>query len=123
MKIKVMLIDHDKEFLKEMEETLVLSGYDVVSINDPVKALGTVIEEEPDVVLLDLKMPQKSGFEVANELKYTFGTCRVPIIVMTAYFKEELMPLLSMCGVRKYLKKPLYPLEVIAQIESVVGKS
>ncbi|HAJ57298.1 MAG TPA: hypothetical protein DCL35_05960 [Candidatus Omnitrophica bacterium] len=121
MKTKVMLIDDDKEFLEEMNEMLLLSGYEVVCIDDAKKAACATLEHEPDVILLDLKMPDKSGFEVADELRYLSGACGAPIIVMTAYFKDELQPLLNLCGVRKCLKKPLHPLDVISQIEEAVA--
>ncbi len=117
---KVMIVDDDKEFLEELNETLGLSGYDVVSVNDSVAAIDTAFRIKPDVILLDLKMPQKSGFQLADELRHLSELSRVPIIVMTGFFKDEYASLLNICGVRKCLKKPFNPLDVIAQIEEAL---
>ena len=117
---KVMIVDDDKEFLEELNETLGLSGYDVVSVNDSVAAIDTASRIKPDVILLDLKMPQKSGFQLADELRHLSELSRVPIIVMTGFFKDDYASLLNICGVRKCLKKPFNPLDVIAQIEEAL---
>ena len=122
MKGKVLIVDDDKEFLEELNETLNLSGYEMVAVNDARRALEAVHKEKPDVVLLDLKMPTKSGFQVADEIRHHQETAHIPIIAMTGYFKESQVPLMDMCGIDKCLKKPFNPLDVIAQIESVLGK-
>lgn len=120
MQRKIMIIDDDKEFLEELNETLTLSGYEAVVVNDATSALDVIIKTKPDVILLDLKMPKKSGFQVASELKYYSGIMNVPIIAMTGFFREEFVPLMTICGIKKYLKKPINPLDVIAQIEAVL---
>jgi two-component system response regulator AdeR len=123
MNKKVLVIDDDKEFLEEIKETLALSGYDVVEVNDPVLAIDVATKINPDVVLLDLKMPGKSGFQVADELKHFSALTNIPIIIMTGYFKDDYLPLLNICGIKKCLKKPFHPLDIIAQIETVLSEN
>jgi len=123
MNKKILVIDDDKEFLEELKETLALSGYEVVEVNDPILAIDVAMKISPDVVLLDLKMPGKSGFQVADELKHFSSLTNVPIIIMTGYFKDDYLPLLNICGIKKCLKKPFHPLDVIAQIESVLNEN
>lgn len=123
MKKKVMLIDDDKEFLEEIRDTLSLSGYDVFPVNDATKVASAVQKIKPDIILLDLKMPKKSGFEVANELRHSSEDANIPIIAMSAFLNEDLLPLMNICGIQKYLKKPMYPLDLIAQIEEVCARS
>ncbi|MDD5730769.1 MAG: response regulator [Candidatus Omnitrophica bacterium] len=123
MSKKVMVVDDDQEFLEELNETLDLSGYAVVTVNNATKVAEEANREKPDVILLDLKMPEKSGFQVADELKHISELAHVPIIVMTAFFKDDYLPLLSICGIHKCLKKPFNPLDVIAQIEEAIHKN
>lgn len=121
MNRKVMIVDDDKEFLDELEDILKQSGYDMVAVNNAESAIEIASQAKPDVILLDLKMPNKSGFQIASELKYVSGLQSVPVIAMTAFLKDVYVPLLDICGIKTYLKKPFNPLDVIAQIESVLS--
>lgn len=117
MNKKIMIVEDNKEFLEELEELLALSGYAVIAVSEPVSALKEARENRPDVILLDLKMPGKDGFQIADEIRGDSELMKTPIIIMTAYFKEDYLPLMNTCGVRKCLKKPFNPLDVIANIE------
>ncbi|MDD2751836.1 MAG: response regulator [Candidatus Omnitrophica bacterium] len=117
-KKKVMVIDDNQEFLEELKEMFSLNGYSTVTINDSLLAREAAILEKPDIILLDLKMPGKSGFQVADEIRSFSQLYRVPIIAMTGVFKENYGPLLNICGIKKCLKKPFSPLDIIAEIES-----
>jgi DNA-binding response OmpR family regulator len=121
MERKVLIVDDDKEFLEELQETLHLSGYETVVVNDSSLVAGVASRIKPDVILLDLKMPKKSGFQVADELSHVTELTHIPIIAMSAYFKNDYIPLLNISGIKKWLKKPFNPLDIIAQIEGVLA--
>jgi len=120
---KIMVVDDDKEFLEELGEMLELSGYDLVAANDAGSAIEVAKEAKPVVILLDLKMPKKSGFQLASELKYFAELERIPIIAMSAFYKDDYKPLLNICGIRKCLTKPFRPLDVIAEIEEALAEN
>lgn len=120
---RIMIIDDDKDFLAELKETLALCGYDIIVANDPSSALGIIKSAKPDVLLLDLKMPYKSGFQLASELKLYSELEHIPIIAMTAFFKDSYAQLMNLCGITKCLKKPFNPLDVIAQIEEELANT
>ena len=86
-------------------------------MNDAGLALEIVRKTRPDVILLDLKMPAKSGFQVADEIKHFQETSHIPIIAMTGFFKEDYVPLMGLFGITKCLKKPFPAQEVILEIE------
>jgi DNA-binding response OmpR family regulator len=117
---KVMIVDDNKEFLEELEEILAFSGYDMVAAQDPCSVVPIAIKEKPRVILLDLKMPGKSGFQLAHELSNSLELQKIPIIAMTGFFKDGYQSLMDMCGIKKCLKKPFNPLDVIAEIESAL---
>ncbi|MDD5246920.1 MAG: response regulator [Candidatus Omnitrophica bacterium] len=121
-KKKVMVVDDDREFLEELCELLVLSGYEMVSVNDPAAALQIAVSEKPQVILIDLKMPGKSGFQLAEEFRGLAQLEQVSLIAMSAFFKEEYKPLLSICGIKRCLKKPFHPLEAITEIEAALAE-
>ena len=68
-KKRVMIVDDDKEFLEELQETLFLNGYEVIKVNDPHQVLDSAGNNKPDIILLDLKMDHFSGFEIADDLR------------------------------------------------------
>ncbi len=117
---KVMIVDDDKEFLEELRETLVLSGYSMIAVNDSLSALDTAVREKPDVVVLDLMMPGKNGFQLADDLRHAPQLMQMPIIAMTGNFEEACNPLIKMCDIKKCLRKPFNPLDIIAEIEAVL---
>jgi CheY-like chemotaxis protein len=118
MNKRIMIVDDNKEFLEELKETLELSGYEVVAVEEPEVVLDMANKLNPDLILLDLKMPNKSGFQIADELRRLPELSHTPIIAMTGFFKDDCGALLNICGINKCLKKPFSPLDVIAQIES-----
>ena len=116
---EIIIIDEDNKFLGELEGVLSRSGYDPVVINDARLAIDIVTQRKPDVILLELRMPYKNGFELANEINYAFETNRPPIIAMSLFLKDESRCFLNLCGIHRYLKKPFNPLDVIWCIEDV----
>lgn len=118
---KIMIVDDDEEFLNELQDTFVSSGYDVNAISDPILALDTAKQINPDAILLDLQMPKMSGFELAGKLRRFSESKRVPIIAMSASFAEEEHSLLMrLCGIKNYLKKPFDPLQAIRHVEAAL---
>lgn len=116
-----MVVDDDKEFLEELKEMLIFSGYEVTGINDSTIALKVARVVKPDVILLDLRMRSTSGFEIANGLKSLIETSNIPVIAMTGYYTlKEHSWLINFCGIKRCLKKPFNPLDIIAEIEKVM---
>lgn len=119
---RVMIVDDDREFLGELKEMLTLSGYEPIAINNPALVLQKAAKIKPAIILLDLKMPEKSGFQVADELRHYSELQNIPIIAMTAFFKDDYAGIMNICGIKKCLKKPFNPLDVIASIEEELIK-
>lgn len=123
-KTKVMIVDDDRRFLEELKETLTLSGYESVVINDSTTTVNIARKTRPDCILLDLKMNKMDGFQVIEELKKLPETDRIPIIAMTGYFtRPEYSTLIGMCGVETCLMKPFNPLDAISRIEMVLSEN
>ncbi|OGX17325.1 MAG: hypothetical protein A3K83_01280 [Omnitrophica WOR_2 bacterium RBG_13_44_8b] len=122
MNKKVMIIDDDQELLEELKDALEPNGYDVVVLADAGAALDVAGSLKPDCILLDLKMPKKSGFRVADELKHFQELSHIPIIVITGVLKEDYLPLMNLCGIQKCIKKPFTPMDIISNIEQVLAE-
>jgi CheY-like chemotaxis protein len=118
----VLAVDDDEIFLEELSDVLASSGYEVVTITDPRKAVDAALEARPAVILMDMKMPGKSGLEIAHEMRYRPALAHVPIIAMSGFLKESNLPFMETCGIKKCLKKPFNPLDIIWEIEEVLKK-
>lgn len=120
---KIMIVDDDRDFLEELEGVLQHAGYETIVVNDSLSAVGLARSTKPDLILLDLRMPSMSGFEVAVNLKLLLETSGIPVIAITGFSKvEDDSFLKSFCAIKKCLKKPLNPLDVIKEIEWTLGE-
>lgn len=120
----IMIVDDDTNFLEQFEEMLNLSGYETEKYKSGDAALSALDDHKPDLILLDLKMEGKSGFEVAEILHNNPSTSEIPVIVMSSFYNNHhFEELTKEYGVRRCLSKPIKPLDVISEIETIFGKT
>jgi DNA-binding response OmpR family regulator len=121
-KVTVLLAEDDS-FLSSMYVTkLQLSGYDVLHAEDGEKALELLKQNTPDIILLDIVMPRKSGFEVLEELKKDPAKADIPVILLTNLSQKDDVERGLSLGANDYLIKAHFtPSEVVAKIEKLLG--
>ena len=116
----VAIIDDNQDSLRELVKILNMAGYTPVLVVDVLGAVDAVVNNKPDVILMELKMPHKNGFALADAINRVFETKKIPIIAMSNIFKDEFKWLMDFCGIKRWIKKPFLPLDVIWAIESVI---
>ena len=115
-KFQVLVVDDEQRILNFLTSKLKATGYEILTASNGVEALEQVQAQEPDLVVLDILMPQKDGFETLKELR-TFSP--VPVIILSAKgTNTDKVKGLSL-GADDYLAKPFSPDELIARIEAV----
>jgi DNA-binding response OmpR family regulator len=121
---KKILIIEDDEFLLRMYATkLGMEGYKVILASDGEKGLCLAIKEKPDLILLDLLLPKKDGFEVLKELKAKVETKGIPVLVLTNLGQKQDIDRCFALGVTDYLIKAHFiPSEVIVKINRILEK-
>ena len=82
--ISLLLIDDDGQFLELVEYSLRLAGFKVLMATDGRKGLKLARKKRPDVILLDVPMPEMDGLEVLSELKHDKKTVGIPVFMLTA---------------------------------------
>ena len=102
----ILLVDDEKDFLEVTSAHLKSLGYDVLTATSGEEALDIVWEKHPDLVLLDIILPQMKGVEVCTNLKSDPATAEIPIIFMTAITSGEHTDVLLKMGAESYLVKP-----------------
>lgn len=88
-KIKVLLAEDDQFLVKTLKERLEQEGFTVVIALDGGQAMERVNEVKPDIVLLDLMMPVKSGFDVLEEMKANSELKKIPVVILTNLGQES----------------------------------
>ncbi len=118
---KVLVIDDNPTIVELIKYAVNLQGsYNVVVAYDGVQGLERVHAEQPDCVIIDVKMPRMDGYHLVRFLRGDARTADIPLIILSAMTREEdeLMGLLS--GVDAYLTKPFKPSVLNATIERVL---
>jgi DNA-binding response OmpR family regulator len=127
---RILLIDDDKDVHTVVKKVLEPKSYEVISAYDGFEGLSKVVEERPDLIILDVIMPGKHGFDVVHELKtdekYHFFS-NIPVLMLTVYPEDREKMHLSMregmmMEAEDYLQKPVDPKELLKRVEDLLGK-
>ena len=86
---KILLVDDDEDMLMMTGRWLAKAGYNVVSVSSGKSALGKIMEDKPDLVLLDFSMPEMDGVETLSEIRNTEDINDVPVIFLTGMEADE----------------------------------
>ena len=111
----ILVIDDDPSILKLMEITLEREGYDVILAIGGVVGISLLKETKPDLVLLDIMMPELNGYEVLGRIR---RESNVPVIMMTAVRDVDSVIKSLGLGADDYVRKPLNPKELIARVRT-----
>jgi DNA-binding response OmpR family regulator len=119
-KVKVLYVEDEVFLAKIVSETLQVRGYDVILENDGGKALEQFTKEKPDVCVLDIMLPNKDGFAIADEIRDR--DTLVPIIFLSAKSQTSDVVNGFKTGANDYIRKPFSIEELIVRIENVLKR-
>jgi PleD family two-component response regulator len=120
-KMKILIIDDDRMTVSLIQQFLHRKGYGrVQGITDSGQALETCADFDPDLILLDLIMPNVDGFALLEELRTDSSESFLPIIVLTADTSEEAKARALDTGATDFLVKPVSPTEALLRIRNVL---
>ncbi len=119
---RILIVDDDVDTLKLVGLMLQRQGYQIVVASSGPKALALVQEEPPDLILLDVMMPEMDGFEVARRLRSDPKTADIPILMFTAKSQVEDKLAGFDAGVDDYLTKPAHPAELLARVKKLLRR-
>jgi DNA-binding response OmpR family regulator len=118
---RILVIDDEPQMLLGLRDNLELDGYEVLTAADGEEGLAKALSTQPDLVILDLMLPRKSGFDVCRELRArAVGT---PIVMLTARSQETDKVLGLELGADDYLTKPFSIAELLARIRAVLRRT
>ena len=120
---KKVLIVEDEEIIYELlQRKLTQEGYEVVVAKDGEEGLAKIREEKPDLILLDIIMPKKGGFEVMEEIQKEEGLKDIPVIVISNSGQPVELDKAKELGAKDWLIKTEFdPQEVIEKVKKQIG--
>ena len=116
----ILLVDDDNEIIETMRTVFDSRGYRVLVARDGNAGLTIAERENPDLIILDMMMPKKSGFLVLEKLKTRPGGL-IPTIMITGNEGSRHRAYAEMLGVRDYIRKPFAMEKLVRAVERVMG--
>lgn len=120
-KKKVFIIDDDEGYIALEKCRLEVNGYEVLFSTSGDEGIKMVIDEQPDIILLDIKMPLVNGYQVCVYLR-SMEEYRIPIIMVTAMDREEDIDLAKKLGADDYITKPYESKELLEKVARLLLK-
>ena len=121
-KKKIRIVEDDADIVEMIEYNLQKEGYETISALTGSKALSLARKKAPDLIILDLMLPDLDGLEICKELRSDKLTSKVPIIIVSAKSQETDKVVGLELGADDYVTKPFSPRELIARVKAVLRR-
>jgi putative two-component system response regulator len=117
---RVLVVDDNPDMAELMRELLASRGYDVVTVRDANEAEGEIHRHLPDLILSDVVMPGRSGYELCRQVKENPATRLIPFLLITGLSDREDKVKGIEAGADDFLNKPIFPAELFARVKSLL---
>lgn len=119
----VLIVDDEAPIREMLAVALVMAGFNCLEADNAQTAHGLIVDQQPDIILLDWMMPEVSGIELARRLKRDPISADIPIIMLTARGEEDNKIQGLEAGADDYITKPFSPRELIARLKAVLRRT
>ena len=123
MKRSILIVDDDEGLAEMVSYNLIKDGYDVTVETNGTRGLEVAIRTKPDLVILDVMMPELNGFEVCQQLREDEQTATLPILMLTARQQEADKVTGLDSGADDYLPKPFKYRELLARVRAILRRA
>ena len=123
MSQRILVVDDDKEIVRLLRAYLEQSGFHVLTAYNGETALHTLRRERPDLMILDLMLPDRDGWDVTRIVRSDGGLRTTPIIMLTARVEDQDKIIGLELGADDYITKPFNPREVVARVRAVLRRA
>lgn len=120
---KILIVDDDLDTLRLVGLMLQRQGYQISAATNGQQGLEKAFEEDPDLILLDVMMPDMDGYEVTRRLRENPSTSETPILMFTAKAQLDDKVVGFEVGVNDYLTKPTHPSELQARVKTLLARA
>ncbi len=119
----ILIVDDEAPIREMIAVALEMAGYECQEAENGQQALASIVDRQPDLLLLDWMLPGSSGIELARRLKRDELTANIPIIMLTAKGEEDNKIPGLVVGADDYITKPFSPRELVARLKAVLRRA
>ncbi|MFC2091549.1 PleD family two-component system response regulator [Elusimicrobiota bacterium] len=123
MKPTILIADDDKFIVQFLQDNLEKHDFRIIYAHDGYSTISTMSSEKPDLVILDINMPQMNGLEILASIKENPATCNVPVIMITAEEDSEIFEKAVERKADAYIVKPFKMDHLLDRIHHILGNS
>jgi len=120
---RILVVDDDKEIVRLVRSYLEKAGYSIMTAYDGETALHTLRRERPDLLILDLMLPDRDGWDLTRLIRADKSLEEIPIIMLTARVEDSDKIVGLEIGADDYITKPFNPREVVARVRALLRRS
>ena len=120
---RILVVDDDKQIVRLIQSYLEKAGYSILTAFDGEDAMHVIRSERPDLIVLDLMLPKRNGYEITKLLRADSGFAAMPILMLTARVDDTDKILGLELGADDYMCKPFNPREVVARVRAILRRS
>ena len=121
--LKVLVVDDEPTIRLLIRAALERTAYELVEAVDGISALEVARRQRPDLILLDIALPQMSGLEVCRRLKADPATARTPVLLLTGFVQPAQRQAGERAGAEGFIAKPFSPAALLAQIHESLQRA
>jgi DNA-binding response OmpR family regulator len=118
---KILVAEDETDIRELIVYSLTFSGFEVITAADGEEAVQKALEEKPDLVMLDVRMPKMTGYEACAEIKNSSELKDVPVVMLSAKGQESEIEAGLQVGAYEYILKPFVLDELVEKVRSIVG--
>ena len=122
MKKRILIVEDNDLNLKLFRDLLVAHGYETIETKEGLEALNLTRVHRPDLILMDIQLPEISGLDVTRRLKADGSTSEIPIIAVTAFAMKDDEEKILAAGCQAYISKPISIVPFINTVRRFLGE-
>ena len=120
---KILVAEDERDIRELIGHALRFAGFEVVLVSNGTEALEQTVLEQPDLVILDVRMPKMTGYEVCQRMKENPATRSIPVVFLAAKGQESEIEQGMAVGAEAYILKPFGPEELANQVRQILLRS
>jgi DNA-binding response OmpR family regulator len=120
---KILVAEDERDIRDLITFTLNYAGHQVVAVSNGEEAIDAALNEMPDLILMDVRMPKMTGYEACQKIKSNIKIQHIPIVFLSAKGQEAEIRTGLDAGAIEYLLKPFGPMELTARVNELLAKS
>jgi DNA-binding response OmpR family regulator len=117
---RILIAEDERDIRDLITFTLNFAGYEVIATSNGEEAYRAAVDEKPDLILLDVRMPRMSGYEACMQIKANESTKEIPVVFLSAKGQESEVKTGLEVGADEYILKPFSPDQLTERIRSIL---